>query len=887
MNTLLDKNGQPIEYTRDDYDQLSQTNVSPAEGGNFFNINAATKEKQVGRVESDGPALTISSADLTRADKKGGYYDSYEQLVQNRINNQSDFARAGLALGMGVVGAVGTAMKDIGYMTSPKAWGNYVGWHDAENYSFTTKWLVDSGNFLEEGAENWAPIYEKEADTITDQILRWNTMKGIVDSSIGFLIPGMVAEKLVAGIGASAINGGGKLVNWLNKLETLNTTEKAALRLGRALKATEVLAKTNPGLSRMSHVLGATYVQGVGEATWEAQDIHDDIMKDFAFGINSGRVNPIEALAVADRAAQKTYQMNMVKSALNLHIMNQFVPKGVNKVAKVPNPWVQELDAVLEMPFEGLEESSQNVFKKEAEYEATKEYEKLHANSAILQELKKTGRYNDDMPSKLVDRILQFSKSSDVIVDGIVGMISGPVQSKLGNVMRGHVMPGSAFKAAKADYVKYKADEKATRESVTNDSELIKAQVNTIKSGVNKAASGKPAAGNNLESKNLQSEVEKAALAKELHILTESHPELAQVAKEQVFSSIITESIAKGTFEALLEEAKKLQGTSAFSNDLYEFAKKVDKKYAKTTGFLNRAQVINKINSVEAQERIMNHYIADKSILDSLDSPSSLELQRSEDLGKSISLFKESIKNTKDEINALSSISHQMKLHKEQQIKDETLEMQKLLSKVDSKKRLLTLMDLYPGIEKTKEFIEAKARINSTSTEPNVVQDKAKPAAKPTVSTAPSAEVLPKVEENQSGVSAAGENNAGAKGSPVTNVLPLEDSHIQSRLTAIIPDITETESSEARVKLRAFSDKLLASSPPQAGYEAAMAKTIDLYAQGIQNLRAKNTVEGKEEQQEVNEAIKETTTGQATAKRFKKILSIIQKQKKLQASLES
>jgi len=865
MNELLDKEGNPIKYTNKDYDLESQTNEI---SGNMYNPNARYKSQTVYDANLT-TGETIHGGDFIEKRDRRAYAEDYEDIIQNRIDTQSKAAKAGLAVGMGLVGAVGTALKDIGYLSSPETFANFVGYHDVDNYNLLSRALIASGDWLEQGSDKWAPIYEEQADTVADQVFRWGTLKGVVQSSVGFLIPGMAVGKAVTGVSAGIIKGGGKLAKYMEGLETLNTAQKAVLKSGRALESLATVEKAFPTLSAASKTLGATYIQGTGEAVWEAVDAHDQVLKDLSFGINAGRVSPIEALQMAELTGHTTFLGNIAMVGLDYQIMKQFMPKVGGK--QLDDPFKELFkNAVTEIPKESIQEGGQNMLRKEAEYQAAQKMAESGTSEGTMNELRKLGKYgNVNTPTEFVDRMITYAKSNDVIVDAIIGGISGPVQSRLAGMMGGDIVPGRRYKKDKAAYKQQQKEIKAQKDLIMDDIAMDK-KVQEAKANAQTQGN----MGANLQPVKVQNNLNKAKAAKDLYDVSVDDEVLNEIAKEQVFTSIINESIAKGTFEALLKDAAALKGTNAFSNSLYDYARKVEKKYTSLGNIYNKASIINKMNLVDSMEKTLLDFKAKKITLDAIENPSNLEIERSADYAKSISTLEESILDSKNIINEQKSFKYQLKLNKKLRAIESVDRLTQELATVSNTARLNTIADLYPEITRTKEYADAKARLKS-KVNPTVVtprpetidvQEKVnpnpnEPKQPPKVEVTPKKSAIPTYDDSTI------------------------DSKIEEAITKYGVEFNESEKLSMREAARKVSDNIANDPTNYSRYGGLMDSTILSYVANAAAAKEKENKGNKDAQDEINAEVRASILGvpisntpEAT---LTKVLSLILEQRQL------
>jgi len=841
MSTIKGKDGTDREYTKKSYDMQSQTNepeqqaVKPLRS-NFFDVNAETVEQQDNYIKP-GSDFSVAPDDWDdRYDNTSVGASSYADLTENRINSQSEFTKGALAIGNGLVGAVGTILKDFGYMTSPQSYQNWAEWHSTENMNVVSKAMVDVGDFFEQGSEEWAPIYENASDgSISDQILKWGTMKGVLQSSIGFLVPGMAAAKIIPGA-AKTVSLAGKLTKYIGAINKLNKTTRAGIRLERANKALATVATAFPKTNKVLNTATAVYVQGTGEAVWESVDAHDEFLKDLSHEINIGAVDAKEAMKVANGIAEKTFQMNMVKSLINTGMLSNFT-KGAPGLLK-GGVWNYIKGGLKEAPLEGIEEGSQNIFKKEAEYQAIKEYADMYGSSPLLRELKRKNKWENGTSADLSTRIGDWARTNEVITDAIIGAISGPVQSGIGSAMRGNVAPGSGYRAHQKEY-KEQQDSIKKLKAIINDEAEMQNRINKVAGEGSNMVDGSSSEATMQNKKvkkdskeELTKQVERAAIAEEIRKLTEDSPARYEAAKEMVYSAIIQDSMAKGTFTALLAEAEKLKDNGTESADLYKYAKKAEKKFNKASRYQKTSEIVSAMNQAESLDKFIAEEEKGKALIEAqILKNGSSTIEESE----AIADFDKAIKSLtikRDAATALykelTSFKYQANVFREEQEKAEIEDAVNSIDKIEDTKALENLSEIYPGIEDTKEYIVRAKELSGVSAEKQT---------KPTVETKSTTDSTPPVAPEGSDKITAWEDGA-------------IDTYLNSQFTED-NGLTDDERNQSIAALRKISDKLVKKGATQKEYNDTMKKSALVAGIEIKSKRARESDAGKNTAKEI------------------------------------
>ena len=167
--------------------------------------------------------LNLTNNNPSSYDKDITEYNQLQDLRSFRANEQSPILKATNAIIGGAVSGLATFLEDVGYIL------------DFENHyqSFAKldqdrdNWLSSSMRDFKEGLYNALPIYETESDTALGQFFKFSTLRGIIDSTVGF---GIAGGAVVKGLGAIA------------KLSRLGSVVDKALAVNRASAGTKVLA---------------------------------------------------------------------------------------------------------------------------------------------------------------------------------------------------------------------------------------------------------------------------------------------------------------------------------------------------------------------------------------------------------------------------------------------------------------------------------------------------------------------------------------------------------------------------------------------------------------------------------------------------------------------
>lgn len=744
--TIYGSDGRPIEYTKGSYNPVTQENEvqeEPPLRGNFVRQNQNYLDQELFVEEQN--KFTIEGDSYDEEYDRFGTQSSMEEVDAQRVANQTNKQRLSRALVGGLLGGVGTALTDIGYMVSPNAYANFHNYHSVEDMNMVTRALVGLGSYIEQGVDKAMPIYENiDPNSISSQVFNYGTLKGIMNSSLGFMLPGMAVVK--SGVLAlKLIKGVGKLARYTSTLAKATQATKIANRVAHADNYLRYLEMADPKIMHAAKTGALTYINGVGEAMYESEEAHDNVLRELSHSIQAGDISSEEAMGAADSAAEFVNGVNIVKSILNYSMMGEFIrPVGGSTLKTAGKSWIERY--AKEMPKEVIEETSQEVGKMEGEFRAYRELgESIGKDSEVLKELIASGAYDPNTPDKFMRRMGQFYTSTDAIVSGIIGGLSGPVQSTMGNVMRGNLLPGARYRSEKAAYKEQQKDYTSTSSRV-KESEFNKEVDRAAKAakvargkanGVhnNKSAAQKRAddatAHNNKKANNrekqseeanaeekLVEEMERAGTAESMNKMTAEDPSLRKIAAKQVMHSIVAESHAKGTFK-LLEKQIKENPNDPILKALGEYIKKSGSLLDKANRSINSSKVFIKLQEIESRKEYLDHVQSKLSEAKHKVSNKAAEgeevSQEEKDnldvLRKSIKESESGLEGAKEDLTIMTARKEQRKLYLESVERKSVERVTALLEQVKTKKKLEFLRKTYKGLDGTKEYKAAKDRI--------------------------------------------------------------------------------------------------------------------------------------------------------------------------------
>lgn len=403
--------------------------------------------------------------------------------TEHRANTQSGFLKATNALISGAISGLATALEDIGYILDVE--GHYNTLKKLDNDR--DNWLSNAMRSFKEDLYEAMPIYETESDTALGQFFKFSTLRGMIDSTIGFAIPsGLVAK----GIGAVAkLSRLGALAGRVSAAMNASTgTKVLANTLGQIAKDVAAGTITNYAEGQMMAIeLGENAKQQYIES--KAQEYYEQ-SKDspIPLSIENARKlaedkfnNDTEVQARIGKEQAEFVRNNRIfilTDAIGLHGLVK--SKGAFRQALLTNP-KEKLKAIknlgklsadnilIQGAKEGAEEIGQNILQMEGEYQVRK------AAGTLTEEDEKLG-------DTFWDRALAFGTSKQAIVEGLMGAVTGPgqraVSRVVANVASGDILGRKRRDEEYQSYVKQQEFIKGINNKLNNivQAEALKAE---------------------------------------------------------------------------------------------------------------------------------------------------------------------------------------------------------------------------------------------------------------------------------------------------------------------------------------------------------------------------------------------------------------------------
>lgn len=578
------------------------------------------------------------------------YESQIDNLNEFRANQQSNLLKATNAVIGGVLSGLATAVEDFSYILDFEEWGKVFSGQD----TLERNWLGQAMADAKEALYGAMPIYERERkDTFSDNFFRWSTLRSGLDSMVGFAVPGGAISKGLS-LGTKALRAS-RAAAYLSKLAETN---KIAKGLDKGLN----FLTTGPsGEVVNSLVSGMLTNDAEGKMmAFEVADnarmqyVSDNAAKLLEANKDTPNYTVEQALAEAKElmdndvdfnnklAEEQTEFVNrnrifMLSDAFGIHgvfkgigkTRNLLKDKGVAQAIKDLKTLSSD-NFLLQMTKEGAEEIGQNILQSEAEYQVNKSRGALSPKDAEL---------------SLTERILNFGTSTQALVEGAMGFITGGIQR---NIMRaaGDLISGDPLgKKRKEEYAKAQAEQKKILDSYTEAhlSDLVTAEINRTEAAAD------------INAETLTTDI-----------------------KERVFNSLATEAFQNGTTEQL---ERLIQDTASLSPE-QAAERGYDPDYKQ-----------------QAEQRIKDLQEAEKMYLSYSAYPNASQLLHNRLMNRSAMKF---VENIKEDLSR-----HQKALNdKVNAAYPQTAEMMQLMNEESGKSNLLTnVSEEY--IDKARETLES------------------------------------------------------------------------------------------------------------------------------------------------------------------------------------
>lgn len=371
-------------------------------------------------------------------------YTNPEFVNTQRANQQPEWLKGVNAIVGGTISGLATAVQDASYILDiENGIARLTGAQEIEE-----NWLGQAMRDFKQGLEQEMPIYKQNPNEVwnwSDSGSYWSALKGVIDSAVGFGIPGMAAGKLVS-TGLKAARTGVLLSKMTESAADAVTALGAGFLTNYAEGKTMGIEMFENAMQNAKSNYYDSILKKYMSMGLDPQQAADKANKEYEIGLANGKEEEFKQIAGAE--ADKFQARNMVfmlTDAMALgglfkplkgstrNLINKETLKNYFLGANLDNFAVQGIK-------EGAEEIGQNVMQSEAEYQAAE----------------KSG-VDTREPDELFDRVLKFATSDKALLEGAMGFFGGPVQRVLTKGISGQY--GSKYKQSVEEQIKKQANQ--------------------------------------------------------------------------------------------------------------------------------------------------------------------------------------------------------------------------------------------------------------------------------------------------------------------------------------------------------------------------------------------------------------------------------------------
>ena len=480
-------------------------------------------------------------------------------INQQRADAQPEWLKGVNAVAGGVISGLATAVQDVSYIADiENGIARLTGAQEIEE-----NWLGQAMKDFKGGLGEAMPIYKQDPNAVWDwgdSGSYWSALKGVIDSAVGFGIPGMAAGKLVGAV-LKAARTGALLAKMTEGAADTVTALGAGFLTNYAEGKTMGIEMFDNAMenakSNYYKTIYDKYTNQFGNSK-DPQQIADMANAEYEQGLANGKEEEFKKIAGAE--ADKFQRNNMVfmlTDAIGLSGLFKAAKGGTRNLinAETMKNYFLGMNTdnfAVQGVKEGLEEIGQNVMQSEAEYQAAE----------------KSG-VDTKEPGELYDRVLKFATSDKALLEGAMGFFGGPIQRVLTKGMSGQY--GGKYKEDIATQLAKQEDQ------FTANKDFLATKFNQY-----------------------QTITQLADAAKNL-----GQDGMAKALKDNMFATKAADNFASGTteaFEADLKEIASMTPEQAKAKGYEDdYATKVtsmlkelgqlEKEWIKTTNYLNAPQV--------------------------------------------------------------------------------------------------------------------------------------------------------------------------------------------------------------------------------------------------------------------------------------------------------
>ena len=376
--------------------------------------NASNRIKGISSASIRPSQLGLLNADELSEDIDRDFNVFTEDVRKIRADQQGNAIQAFNAVVGGVASGLATAVEDISYLAD---FDNHIKAINGGD-TWEKNWLAEEMGKIKESINEAMPIYRPNNETFDwdDSGFYWSSLKGVIDSAVGFGLPGGAIAKGVGllgkglGTGAKAIRLNG-LVNFIQN----------DARIANSLQS-----------------VGAGFIQNYAEGKIMGIEAYENVEKELLDLRGQGKLNisDEDIKKYAGEAADNMllYNRSMILSdAFALSGLMKGI--GSSRYRKVGAPGFNNRmkdfgksiiapnsdNLILQGLKEAGEEIGQNVMQMEAQYGSKK----------------KAGVDISDYEESFVKRAFDFATSDQALLEGMMGFFGGGPQRILSEITSG------------------------------------------------------------------------------------------------------------------------------------------------------------------------------------------------------------------------------------------------------------------------------------------------------------------------------------------------------------------------------------------------------------------------------------------------------------------
>ena len=360
-------------------------------------------------------------------------------INRQRANNQSEWVKGFNSIVGGVASGLATAVQDVSYLLDiDNGIKRLTGAEEVEENA-----IGQLMRDFKQGLATTMPIYKEDPNKVwswSDSGSYWEALKGVIDSAVGFGLPGLGAAKLVgSAVKAARVNALLQAYLTENKVNTITSLGAGFMTNYAEGKTMAIEAYENSMQNLKSNYYDGILKKYIDQGLDPNQAL-ELANKEYEEGLKSGKEKEFSKIAGSE--ADKFQRNNMVfilTDALGIHGVLKGT-KGFTRSMVDKNElknYFLGLNAdsfLVQGVKEGAEEIGQNIMQFEAEYRAAER-----------------GGIETGEPSDFMQRMVKFGTDDKALLEGAMGFFGGPAQRVLMSTLSGKY--SSSYKKSIQDQI--------------------------------------------------------------------------------------------------------------------------------------------------------------------------------------------------------------------------------------------------------------------------------------------------------------------------------------------------------------------------------------------------------------------------------------------------